>query len=163
MRTRAAFVRGQHARAPNGLEELLRTPGEDRQRIGVEQHGTAGAEHRERALPSLLVDARPGTDQIGGEAPILQQTGQVASARERLTAMLVSAAAYTSSPRTGTAMVVRPAPMRAAARAAMRAAPVVGYPPTSSAASAAVLVVRGPDLGQAMTPEGRSVLPSSRP
>jgi hypothetical protein len=40
--------------------------------------------------------------------------------------MLVSAAAYTGNACSGTAIVVRPAPMRAAARAAMRAAPVVG-------------------------------------
>jgi len=40
--------------------------------------------------------------------------------------MLVRAAAYTGNAICGTAMVVSPAPMRAAARAAMRAAPVMG-------------------------------------
>jgi hypothetical protein len=65
--------------------------------------------------------------------------------------MLVSAAAYTASASSGMATVTKPAPMRAAARAAKRAAPVLGQPPHTSAWPRLYLWLSGCSAGKAFS------------
>ena len=67
---------------------------------------------------------------IRSSASVFRASSSSSTAR---TMMLSSCFAYTSSALGSTAIVVSPAPIRAHARAASRAAPVIGYPPKISA------------------------------